>query len=188
MAKISSKKTDDLPDLRDLFVTHLKAMLDIEEQLTKALPKMAEAATDKELKMAFTDHLEETETHVERIKSIFASLDEKPDTVECGAVRGLVKDAEWFIKKIKVGTVRDAALIAAANDVEHYEIATYSTAIEWATELGYDDVRESLEMTLSEEENAADIVMSLGRNRLNEEALGDDENTESAESDDDSGE
>lgn len=177
MPKLSNSKKN-LPDLKDLFLTHLKAMLDIEEQLVKALPKMAEAATDKDLKMAFTDHLEETEGHVDRIKQVFEMLDEKPDTITCEAIRGLVKDAEWFIKNIKVGTVRDAALIAAANDTEHYEIATYSAAIEWATLLGYDEAREIFETTLSEEENAADTVVTLGQEKINEEALGAEENTE----------
>lgn len=176
--KINKKK---YPDLRDLFTLKLQALYDIELELIDALPAMAKNATDTELKTAFEEHLVETEIHARRISEIFTALDLKETTTKVEGIRGMIDDAKWLIKNISVATVRDASLISAALEVEHYEIAAYMTAIEWATLLGYEDAVELLQETLTEEETASDLLYKLGTSKINQEAMGDEENTEDSE-------
>lgn len=181
MAK--AKITKKLPNLKDLFEFKLKALYDIEQELVKALPKMAEAATDAELKTGFEEHLEQTNEHVARIEQAFRELDIEPETTKVAGIRGLIADAELQIKMLKVGTVRDAALVAAALEAEHYEMAAYGAAVEWADLLGYTDIKELFEKTLSEEQETADKLTDLGASSVFEEALGSDENTEEGDED-----
>lgn len=181
MVKITKKK---LPNLNDLFIHKLKSLYDIELELSKALPKMIKAATDAELKEGLEDHLEETKQHIIRVEEAFGELDMDPDTVKVAGIRGLIADTEKLIKEIKVGTVRDAGLVAAGLEAEQYEIAAYGAAIEWAGLLGYHAIKDSFTETLSEEQKAADILIEAGADKIYEEALGSDENTEEGDDED----
>jgi ferritin-like metal-binding protein YciE len=142
----------------ELFQVKLAAMYDVEQQLVDALPKMAEAATDPELKEGFTNHLHETRGHVERIEQIFRTMDIEPNAEESDAIRGMVSDAEWCIENIQDPNVLDAALISSAQAVEHYEMALYGTASEWAKVMGLNEVQSIFEETLAEEKKADEIL------------------------------
>jgi ferritin-like metal-binding protein YciE len=161
--------------LNEAFIIKLQSLYDIENELTKALPKMAKNATDSELKKAFEDHLKETKEHVTRLEKIFKSLDMKVKKTKVEAIRGLVADAEWVIKEKPEKVVLDPMLIGAAAYVEHYEMAGYEVARRWAEKLGYTDVVDMLQMTLEEEQKAAELMSQLGDERLDEQALGEEE-------------
>jgi ferritin-like metal-binding protein YciE len=148
--------------LRDMLVTKIQALYDIESELVEALPKMAEGATNPDLKEAFRNHLDETRIHVQRLEEIFDLLGEEKEKLEVEAIRGLVKDGEWVIENTEEGDARDAAMIGAARYVEHYEMAGYLGAHEWAEALGEDKVAELLEETLEEEEGAEEKLSDLG--------------------------
>lgn len=165
-------------NLKEMFIIKLQALYDIENVILKALPKMIEKSTDRELKGALSSHLEETSVHVDRLESAFLAMDEKPKKLKCEGIRGIVDDAEWTIKNTRAATGIDAGIAASAAYVEHYEMAGYGTAVEWAKILDYGDIADLLEETLNEERSAADTVNSLAVNKLNQEALGSDENTE----------
>ena len=121
--------------IEDLFVEQIKDLYDAEQRLVKALPKMAESATNSELRSAIEDHLTQTEGHVQRLEQVFAELGQDPAKETCEAMKGLIKEGDEMMD-IKDPAIRDAALIAAANRVEHYEIAGYGTARTLATGLG----------------------------------------------------
>jgi len=142
-------------ELHSLLVEQLRDILWAEKHLVKALPKMAEAANEKALKEAFTSHLKETEGHVERLKKVFTHLDLAARAKKCDAMEGLLAEADAIKDDFEDSEALDAALIAAAQKVEHYEIATYGTLRAFAKRLGYDEVAELLSATL-EEEGAAD--------------------------------
>ncbi len=161
--------------LQDLFVLKLQALYDIENELVKALPKMAKNATDQDLKEGFTMHLDETRTQVERLEQAFTLLEMKPTKTKVEAIRGLAKDAEWVMKNVHEDEARDAAMISAARYVEHYEMAGYLTAIQWAEELGYDEIRNLLEETLQEEMGADDKLADLAEEKIDEAANSDDD-------------
>jgi ferritin-like metal-binding protein YciE len=165
-------------NLRDLFVLKLKALYDVENQLTKALPKMAKAATDEDLQTAFEDHLAETQNHVKRLEEVFGMLDMKPAKITVEAIRGLAEDGDWVAKNLKGSPALNAGLIAAAQYVEHYEIAGYGSVTEWAKLLGEDDIADVLGKTLEEEETADEKLNELALSRINEEAMGEDEGEE----------
>jgi ferritin-like metal-binding protein YciE len=120
--------------IEDLFVEQIQDLYDAEQRLVKALPKMAEASTNNELRSAFEDHLLQTQGHVQRLEQVFAELGQKPTKETCEAMKGLIKEGEEMMD-IELPAIRDAALIAAANRVEHYEIAAYGTARTLATSL-----------------------------------------------------
>jgi len=140
-----------LGNLHDLFVHELRDLYSAEQQLVMALPKMASAATTPDLKQAFTHHLDQTRNHVSRLDKIFTRLGTTSAGDECEAMKGLVKEGESIIKAQGDSVVKDAALIGAAQRVEHYEIAAYGTARTYAEELGYDDMANWLQETLDEE-------------------------------------
>jgi ferritin-like metal-binding protein YciE len=140
-----------LKSLDKLFIEELKDIYSAENQLLKALPKMAKAASTKELKQGFEEHLKETEEHVKRIEQIFEDLDAKPSGVKCEGMEGLIAEGEEFVEADGDGAVRDAALISAAQRVEHYEIAAYGTARTFAKHLGNDKAYKLLQQTLEEE-------------------------------------
>ncbi len=144
-----------LNSLQELFVHELRDLYNAEQQLVSALPKMARAATSSDLQSAFTMHLEETRTHVNRLEKIFNSLGTTSVGKECEAMKGLLKEGEEAINARGDSAVKDAALIAAAQRVEHYEIAGYGTARTFADQLGFDDAADLLQDTL-DEEGAAD--------------------------------
>ncbi|MBX4181734.1 DUF892 family protein [Candidatus Parcubacteria bacterium] len=145
--------------LRELLITKVKALYDIESEIIEALPKMAEGATDDELKEALDHHLEETEEQASRLENIFDLLGEEKDKLKVEAIRGLVKDGEWIMKNSEEGDARDLAIISAARYVEHYEMAGYMSAQELAEMLGDEGVSSLLEESL-EEEQAADEKLS----------------------------
>jgi ferritin-like metal-binding protein YciE len=155
-------------ELHELFLDELKDMYDAEKQLTKALPKMAKAAESDELREAFESHLEETEQQVARLEEVFQALDEKPERKTCPAMQGLVKEGEEIMKEQKGSSVLDAALIAAGQKVEHYEIATYGTLAAWAEQLGHSEVVDLLKETLDEEKAADDKLTDIAQSSANQ--------------------
>jgi len=147
--------------LRELLIMKLRALYDIELHIVKAMPKMIETAHHQDLKAAFRNHLGETRNHVCRIEDSFKLLKEKPDTLEVKAIRALVEDGEWMMRHVHGEHPLDAALIAAARYIEHYEMAGYWVAAQWAEMLGEVEVAELLNSTLSEEEAADDILNDI---------------------------
>jgi ferritin-like metal-binding protein YciE len=137
--------------LRELFVDELRDLYDAENRLVKALPKLAKAATSDELREGFETHLEQTKEHVERLKQIMTSLDEKPTGKKCPGMMGIIQEGDEMMEEDFEGSVMDAALIASAQRAEHYEIAAYGCVHSWAKELGEDEAAQLLEKTLSEE-------------------------------------
>jgi ferritin-like metal-binding protein YciE len=146
--------------LEDLFCHQLEDLYDAEVRLTKALPKMADAAHAPGLREAFREHLRETERHVERLEQIFQQLGTKPKRETCAAMKGLISEGEEMVQAKGDDAVKDAALVAAAQRVEHYEIASYGTARTFATHLGHNVAAQLLEDTL-EEEKATDVKLTL---------------------------
>ncbi len=159
--KLTSLK---LNSLRDLFIEELRDLYSAETQLVEALPKMAEAATDSQLKQAFTDHLEQTEGHVERLKEIFEALDEKATGETCQAMEGLIKEGSQMIKAKGDSVVIDSGLIGAAQRVEHYEMAGYGTARSLAQRLGEEEAVTLLQETLDEESEADSLLTEIAEN------------------------
>jgi ferritin-like metal-binding protein YciE len=138
--------------LKELLAVQIQDLYDAEKQLVKALPKMAKAAQSEELRSGFEEHLEATKGHVTRLEQVFQSLDAKPKTKSCEAMKGLVAESQETIDGHESSDVRDIALIGAVKKVEHYEMAAYQTAIKLAETVGDDTASELLGETLSEEE------------------------------------
>ena len=160
-----------LESLKDLYLEQLKDLYSAETQLVEALPKMAEAASSPDLRKAFSDHLRQTEEHVSRLERVFKNLQESPQGHTCEGMKGLIKEGEQMIKMRGESTVIDAGLIAAAQRVEHYEIAGYGTVRTYAELLGKDDHVSLLERTLQEEEETDECLTELAESHVNEEAL-----------------
>ena len=159
-----------MKNLKDLFEHQLKDLYSAETQLLKALPKMAENATDAKLKKAFEAHLEETREHQQRLEEVCKELEIKPTGETCKAMKGLIAEAEAFLKEDAEKEVRDAGLIADAQRVEHYEISGYGTVVRYAKELGYDGIAKKLQKTLDEEYKADEKLDKLAEGRLNKKA------------------
>jgi ferritin-like metal-binding protein YciE len=157
--------------LEKLFIEELRDLYSAENQLLKALPKMATTAASDELKQAFEDHLEETKEHVARLDEIFKGLDESPKGKTCRAMKGLVEESSEILGEQSEESVLDAGIIAAAQKVEHYEIASYGTARAWATLLGEDEAADLLQQTLDEEGEANKRLNELAEEIVNPEAL-----------------
>ena len=155
--------------LRGLFVDELRDLFDAESRLVKALPKMAKAAESEELHAGFEGHLEQTKEHVERLKTVLNSLGEKVTAKKCPAMAGLVEEGDEMINSDFEGGVKDAALISAAQRVEHYEIAAYGCVQAWAELLGEEDAAELLGKTL-EEEKETDQKLSELAEKINAQA------------------
>jgi ferritin-like metal-binding protein YciE len=160
-----------LETLHDLYVDELKDLYSAEHQLVKALPKMAKAASDPQLAKAFTDHLAETEGQVERLDKIFKSLDVSPKGKTCKAMEGLLKEGKEVMAEEAEPTVMDAALIAAAQRVEHYEMAGYGCVRTFARLLGEDEAADLLQATLDEEGAADKKLTKLAETVINVEAV-----------------
>jgi len=156
--------------LEDLFEHQLKDLYSAETQLIDALPKMVKNAHDKKLQKAFEDHLKETKNHKERLEKICKELDIDPKGETCNAMKGLIEEAEGFLKEDAENDVRDAGLIAEAQRVEHYEISGYGTAVRYAQELGHENISEILKKTLEEEYGADDKLNDMAEDRLNAKA------------------
>lgn len=161
--------------LRETFLTQLMDTYDAEKQLVKALPKVAKAAEHEELKNAIESHLEETEEHVARLERVFETLGETAKGKKCQAMAGLLEEGQEGIKEDE----GDAALICAAQKVEHYEIAAYGCLVTWAHILGEDEAGDILEETLDEEKNADDKLTSIAESIVNEEESQGEEEEES---------
>lgn len=157
--------------LQRLFVEELRDLYSAENQLLKALPKMAKGASSDELKQALEDHLEQTEGQIERLEEIFEGLGESPKGKTCKAMKGLVEEGSEILEEEGDASVLDAGIIAAAQKVEHYEIASYGTVRTWAKLLGEDEAAELLQETLDEEGEADKLLNKLAMEIVNPEAL-----------------
>ena len=156
--------------LEDLYTDLLKDLYSAEKQLVKALPKLAKNAQSPDLQMAFQEHLKQTEGHVERIERIFSDLDGSPRGKKCVGMEGLVEEGNELLKEKTEPDVLDAGLIAAAQKVEHYEIASYGTARAWAERLGYNQAARLLQQTLDEESMANEKLTRIAESHVNMEA------------------
>jgi len=159
-----------IENLRELLVHELKDLYNAETQLVKALPKMAKAASDEDLAQAFEQHLEQTKGHVERLERVFELLDEKPRGKTCEAMKGLITEGNEAIGEDATDEVKDAALIVAAQKVEHYEIAGYGSVRTFANLLGEREIADILQETL-DEEGETDKKLTEIAESLNVEAL-----------------
>ena len=160
-----------LDNLRKLYINELRDLYSAENQLLKALPKMAKGASSDELKQAFEDHLQQTEGHVERLEKIFEDLDESPKGKTCHAMKGLVEEGSEILEEEGEESVLDAGIIAAAQKVEHYEIASYGTVRTFAELLAEKDAAKLLQQTLDEEGAANEKLNELAESIVNPEAL-----------------
>jgi ferritin-like metal-binding protein YciE len=156
--------------LQDLLVEELKDLYSAENQLIKALPKMAKAASSADLKAGFEEHLEQTRGQVERLEQIAGQLGVTLKGKKCVAMEGLVEEGKELMEEDMEPALLDAALIAAAQKVEHYEIASYGTAREWAEQLGLDEAATLLQETLDEEKATDEKLTELARQEVNQEA------------------
>src|ERR1700731_1778285 len=159
-----------MDSLKDLYVDELKDLYSAENQLVKALPKMAKKASAPELKRAFQSHFEQTKVHVDRLEKIFKGLGEKPNGKTCKAMKGLVEEGKEIIEEDGDDSVLDAALIGAAQRVEHYEIAGYGVGRTFASLLGDDNAASILQRTLNEEGETDKKLTSLAESIINVEA------------------
>lgn len=160
----------ELKSFEDLFINQIEDLYDAENRLTRALPKMADAAHSGQLKKAFEHHLMETQGHVTRLESIFRELNKEPKRETCEAMKGLVSEGEEMIKAKGNADVKDAALIAAAQRVEHYEISGYGTARAFARRLGMTQAANLLQQTLTEEEAADQKLNQIAESSVNLQA------------------
>jgi ferritin-like metal-binding protein YciE len=163
-----------LNSLDKLYLEELRDLYSAETQLVKALPKMAKGASSDELKEAFESHLEQTKEHVERLTKIFGRLEEKPTGKTCQAMKGLIEEGSEMLEQEGDESVIDAGLIAAAQRVEHYEIAAYGTVRTFANLLGEDEAADLLQQTLDEEGETDKQLSELAEGIVNEKALTDD--------------
>jgi ferritin-like metal-binding protein YciE len=149
--------------LRELYVDELRDLHSAENQLVKALPKMAKAASSDELRQGFEEHLEQTKEHVQRLEQIFEALDESPKGKKCAGMEGLVKEGSEVMGEDFEDAVMDAAIIGAAQRVEHYEIAAYGTVLEFANILGESEHAQLLQETLNEEKETDEKLTELAK-------------------------
>jgi ferritin-like metal-binding protein YciE len=160
----------DIKTLDDLFIHQLKDLYYAEKRIVSSLPKMIEKASTSDLRQGFETHLDETRNHVKRLEQVFAMNGVDPEAVTCDAINGILAEADDVAGEVEDKRVMDAALIAAGQAVEHYEIARYGTLIAWAKELGQADSASILQQTL-EEERATDKKLSqLAETRVNRAA------------------
>lgn len=159
-----------LSNLNDVFEHGLKDLYSAEKQLVEALPKMAEAASNDKLKKAFEKHLEVTKEQLKRVEEIGKELGKTVTGHTCEGMKGIIKEGESIVKDGKKGHALDAALIGAAQRVEHYEIAAYGTAVAHAEELGHKDAAKKLQKTLDEESKANEQLTDLAESTINQKA------------------
>lgn len=169
--------------LRSLLIDELRDVYHAERQLVKALPRLARAATSDELRQAIESHLEETEEQVTRLEQAFDLLNESARTKPCAGMQGIVEEAADLIREEDEGVALDAALIAAAQRAEHYEIAAYGTLKAWAEALGESEVAQLLSTTLDEEKAADQKLSALAESRINEAATAGAEEEDEADND-----
>lgn len=173
--------------LHEMMLDEIKDLYHAEKQLTKALPKMAKAATNEDLREAFEMHLEETQEQITRLEEVFEALGEKVKAKPCAGMAGIIEEGKETMEEDADGAVMDAALIAAAQRAEHYEIGAYGTCIEWARLMGHTEVVALLEQTLEEEKATDKKLTMLAESEINQAALaesgleGDEEQEESGQ-------
>lgn len=165
-----------LNTFHNMFVDQLRDIYSAERQIVDALPKMAEAASSTELQNAFEQHLEQSKGHIERLQRIFEQLDERPGGITCKAMEALIEEGSEIVEKRGEPHVKDAALIAAAQRVEHYEITSYGTTRTFAKHLNMNDVADMLQKTLDEESKTNEKLTKLAegssfREGINQEAV-----------------
>ncbi|MCK1359130.1 ferritin-like domain-containing protein [Bradyrhizobium sp. 199] len=159
--------TKDIKTMNDLFVHQLQDIYYAEQQLTKALPKMADKATDPQLKQSFLTHLEETKQHVARLEEVFKMHGVAVKAVDCPAIDGIIEEADETAGEVADKAVLDAALINAAQAAEHYEIVRYGSLIAWAKQLGRNDCASVLAKTLEEEKATDKKLTTLAESKVN---------------------
>lgn len=159
-----------LESLEDLYLAELKDMYDAENRIVKALPKMVEKAQSPELRSAFEQHLAETQIHVGRLERIFETMNEAPKGQKCKGIVGIISEGEDMMGHGAPPAVNDAALIAAAQRVEHYEMAAYGTLRSYARRLGFEDQAQILNQTLQEESDTDKKLTNLAESFINEQA------------------
>lgn len=159
--------TKDIKTMNDLFVHQLRDIYYAEQQLVKALQKMAGKATDPQLKEGFLTHLDETKTHVQRLEQVFQMCDAEVKAIDCPAIDGIIEEAEETAGEVDDKNVLDAALINAAQAAEHYEIARYGSLVAWARQLGRTDCASILQKTLDEEKMTDQKLTSLAEGKVN---------------------
>jgi ferritin-like metal-binding protein YciE len=157
----------DIKTMDDLFVHALRDIYYAENQIVKSLPEMIEKASDPQLKQAFQSHLDETKTHVKRVEQVFRMHGAEADGIDCPAIDGIVEEADDVVSEVADKAVLNAALAAAAQAVEHYEIARYGTLIAWAKQLGRNDCATVLQKNLDEEKAADKKLTTIAEARLN---------------------
>ncbi len=170
--------------LKELYIDELKDLYNAETQLVKALPKLAKASSNEELREGFEEHLEQTKGHVERLEKIFESLDESPKGKKCAGMEGLIQEGSEMMDEDYEGALMDAGLIGAAQRVEHYEIAGYGTVLEFARLLGEDEHVSLLNETLEEEKQTDEKLTELAKQINSEAHEGDSEDAEGEEMED----
>lgn len=154
----------------DLFLHTLKDIYYAERQILKALPKMAKAANSPELRQAFEQHRTETEGQIERLSKVFEMLGKPARGVKCEAIEGIIDEGQSIMEEVEDPEVRDAAMLASAQAVEHYEITRYGTLIAWARQIGHDDAVTLFEQTLEEEKSTDQLLTELAEESLNQAA------------------
>ena len=164
--------TKDIKSMEDLFLHTLQDVYYAENQIVKALPKMIDKSTNRELAASLRNHLRETETQVTRLQQVFERLGQEPKGVDCPAIDGLIKEADEVAGEVDDKKVLDAAIIGSAQAVEHYEISRYGTLIAWAEELGHDNVVSLLNANLKEEKAADKKLNMLAEGGVNKRASG----------------
>jgi ferritin-like metal-binding protein YciE len=169
--------------LKELYIDELKDIYNAENQLVKALPKMAKAATSEDLSSGFEAHLEQTRGHIQRLEQIFKALDEKPTGKKCKGMEGLIAEGQEMMGEDFEDDLMDAALISAAQRVEHYEIAAYGTVRTYAELLGEDEAVQLLEQTLEEEKETDQKLTDLA-SEINVKAMGEGSEEDSSEEED----
>jgi len=160
----------DIKNMDDLFVHTLRDIYYAEKQIVKALPDMIEKASDQQLKQGFQIHLRETENHVKRLEQVFQLTGKKAQGVDCPAIDGIIKEANEVAGEVEKKSVLDAALIAAAQAVEHYEMTRYGTLISWAKQLGRNDCVALLQQTLDEERATDRKLTAMAERQVNRKA------------------
>jgi ferritin-like metal-binding protein YciE len=160
----------DIQNFDDLFLHQLQDVYYAENQITQALPKMISKATDPQLKQGFETHLRETENQIARLEQVFQMLGKSPKGVNCPAIDGIIEEANEVAGEVADKDVLDAALIASAQAVEHYEITRYGTLIAWAKQIGREDCASLLQQTLSEEEATDKKLTSIAESKINRRA------------------
>ncbi len=159
--------TKDIKNMNDLFVHTLRDVYYAEKQIVKALPDMIEKASDPQLKQGFQTHLRETENHVKRLDQVFELAGAKAQGVDCPAIDGIIEEANEVAGEVEQKPVLDAALIAAAQAVEHYEMTRYGTLIAWANQLGHRDCATLLQQTLDEEKATDKKLTAMAESNVN---------------------